>query len=63
MINEMFHDLVVLTNDSETFKKNITDRHVVNDSLTTLLEKWKHDDLPLIIDNLKYIPIDFQAKL
>jgi E1A/CREB-binding protein len=41
----------------------MTDRHVVNDSLKLLLEKWRNDCLPLIIDNFKSIPIEIQAKL
>jgi hypothetical protein len=41
----------------------MTDRHVVNDSLKLLLEKWRNDCLLLIIDNFKSIPIEIQAKL
>ena len=73
MIKNMFHDVAVLADDSETeknvsiiiskIKNMMTDRHVVNDSLKLLLEKWRNDCLPLIIDNFKSIPIEIQAKL
>ncbi|CAC5409987.1 unnamed protein product [Mytilus coruscus] len=46
-----------------TIKNMMTDRHVVNTSLKNLLEKWKSECLPLVIDNYDTFNADMKKSL
>ncbi|CAC5406236.1 unnamed protein product [Mytilus coruscus] len=46
-----------------TIKNMMTDRHVVNTSLKNLLEKWKSECLPLVIDNYDTCNADMKKSL
>ncbi|CAG2222466.1 unnamed protein product [Mytilus edulis] len=46
-----------------TIKNMMTDRHIVNTSLKNLLEKWKSECLPLVIENYDTFNADMKKSL
>lgn len=46
-----------------TIKNMMTDRHIVNTSLKNLLEKWKSECLPLVIENYDTFNSDMKKSL
>ena len=75
MIKEIFNNLGELAgSDKENkdkkaaeillkVKNMMTDRHVVNSSLKNMLEKWRTDCLPLIIENFNTFSDDLKKSL
>ena len=73
MIQTIFQNLSKLDDQENTNEKVsailstisnlMTDRHVVNTSLKNMLEKWKAECLPLVIDNFHTFPDEIKRKL